>query len=155
MMAATKILVPYNFSILDQKAIGFVIRTFVHLEEVEITLFHVYTPVPELEAQETSVMGKLKGNLSYLSQKIMQQESELKAVKEKLVQNGFAESLTRTVFKPRKKDIASEIVELASSDQMNVIVLSHKSGKATRFFTGSVFSKVVSALKDTSVCVVT
>ena len=99
-------------------------------------------------------MGKLKGNLSYLSQQIMQQETELKAVKEKLVQSGFAQSRVHTIFKPRKKDIATEIIEVATQDKFGVIVINHKSGKASRFFTGSVFSKVVSALKDVTVCIV-
>ena len=99
-------------------------------------------------------MGKLKGDLSYLSQKIMQLETELKAVEEKLLQGGFAKSCIHTVFKPRKKDIASEIIEFVSNDKSSVIVINHKSGKASRFFTGSVFSKVVSALKDTTVCIV-
>ena len=153
-MAAQKILLPYNFTTLDHKALTFANNTFGHLEEVEITLFHAYTPLPEIEAESTSVMGKMKGNLSYLSQKIMQQETELKAAEEKLLQGGFSQSCVNTVFKPRKKDIAAEIIEFFSKDKFSVIVLNHKSGKASRFFTGSVFSKVVSALKDTTICIV-
>ena len=154
MMAEKKILLPYNFTILDQKAINFVIRTFVHLEEFEVTLFNAYTPVPEIESHDSSVMGKIKGNLSFLSQQIMQQETELKAVKEKMVQSGFAQSRVQTIFKPRKKDIASEIIEVATQGEFDIIVINHKRGKASRFFTGSVFSKVISALKDVTVCVV-
>ena len=153
-MAEQKILLPFNFTALDQKAIDFVNRTFAHLEEAKITVFNAYTPVPEIEAHSASVMGKLKGNLTYLSQQIMQQETELEAAKEKLIQGGFAQSAVETVFKPRKKDIAAEIIELASKDQFDVIVINHKSGRASRFFTGSVFSKVVSALKDVTVCIV-
>jgi hypothetical protein len=154
MMVAQKILLPYNFTTLDQKALAFASSTFGHLEGVEITLFHAYTPLPEIEAESTSVMGKLKGNLGYLSQKIMQQETELKAVAEKLLQTGFEPNRIHTVFKPRKKDIAAEIIELVTKDKFNVVVINHKPGKASRFFTGSVFSKVVSALKDTTVCIV-
>ena len=99
-------------------------------------------------------MGKLKGDLTYLSQKIMQQENELKAVEEKLLQGGFAQSKVHSLFKPRKKDIASEIIELVSENKFSVVLINHKPGKASRFFTGSVFSKVVSALKDTTVCIV-
>lgn len=154
MMAAQKILLPYNFTTLDQKALLFANITFSRLEGVEFTLFHAYTPLPELEAESTSVMGKLKGDLSYLSQKIMQQETELKAVEEKLIEGGLAQNRIQTVFKPRKKDIASEIIEFATKDKFSVIVISHKPGKASRFFTGSVFSKVVSTLKDITVCIV-
>ncbi len=153
-MAAQKILLPYNFTTLDQKALAFANSIFGHLEDVEITLFHAYTPLPEIEAESTSVMGKLKGNLGYLSQKIVQQETELKAVAEKLLQTGFEQNRIHTVFKPRKKDIAAEIIELVTEDKFNVVVINHKPGKASRFFTGSVFSKVVSALKDTTVCIV-
>ena len=153
-MVAQKILLPYNFTALDQKALAFVNSTFGHLEGVEITLFHAYTPLPEIEAESTSVMGKLKGNLGYLSQKIMQQETELKAVAEKLLQTGYAQNRIHTVFKPRKKDIAAGIIELVTKDKFNVVVINHKPGKASRFFTGSVFSKIVSALKDTTVCIV-
>ena len=153
-MAALKILLPYNFRTLDQKALAFASSTFGHLEEVEITLFHAYTPLPEVEADSASVMGKLKGDLGYLSQKIMQQETELNAVKEKLLQSGFAQNRVHTVFKPRKKDIAAEIIEAVTNDRFNVVIINHKSGKASRFFTGSVFIKVVSALKDTTVCIV-
>jgi hypothetical protein len=154
MMAALKILLPYNFRTLDQKALVFANSTFGHLDEVEITLFHAYTPLPEIEADSSSVMGKLKGDLGYLSQKIMQQETELKAVGEKLLQTGVAKNRIHTIFKPRKKDIAAEIIELVTNDKFNVVIINHKSGKASRFFTGSVFSKVVSALKDTTVCIV-
>ena len=153
-MAALKILLPYNFTTLDEKALTFVNSTFGHLEEVEITLFHAYTPLPEIEAESTSVMGKLKGDMSYLSQKIMQRETELKAVEKKLLQGGFAQSCIHTVFKPRKKDIAAEIIELVSNDKFSVIVINHKPGKASRFYTGSVFNKVVSALKDITICIV-
>jgi hypothetical protein len=154
MMVAQKILLPYNFTTLDQKALAFANSTFRHLEGLEITLFHAYTPLPEIEAESTSVMGKLKGNLGYLSQKIMQQETELKAVAEKLLQTGSEQNRIHTVFKPRKKDIAAEIIELVTKDKFNVVVINHKPGKASRFFTGSVFSKIVSALKDTTVCIV-
>lgn len=154
MMGTQKILLPFNFTLNDQKAVDFVIHNFAHLVEVDITIFNAYAPVPEIETQGTSVMGKMKGNLSYLSQKIMQQESELNAIKQKLVQGGFAGSHIHTVFKPRKKDIAAEIVDLATKDNFNLIVINHKSGKATRFFTGSVFIKVVTAVRDTTVCIV-
>ena len=153
-MATQKILLPYNFTTYDQKAVDFVIRTFTHLEEAEITIFNAYTPVPEIETQDTSVMGKLKGNLSYLSQKIMQQESELQTLKQKLVQGGFPASHIQTIFRPRKKDIATEIVDLATTGNFNIIVVNHRPGRASRFFTGSVFNKVVGTVRNATVCIV-
>ena len=153
-MAIQKLLLPYNFTRFDQKALDFVISTFRNREDVEVTLFNAYTPVPEIETSASSVTGKLKGSLNYLSQKVAEQETELKMLKQKLVDNGFADGLIHTVFQPRKKDVASEIIDIATNNKFDVIVISHKPGKATRFFTGSRYSKVIAALKEVTVCVV-
>ena len=153
-MATQKLLLPYNFTSFDQKALDFVISTFGNLEEIEVTVFNAYTPVPEIETGASSVTGKLKGSLSYLSQKITEQENELKTIKQKLIDKGFADGRVHTIFQPRKKEVASEIVDIATKNNFGIIVISHKPGKATRFFTGSRYSKVISALKDVTVCVV-
>ena len=153
-MAIQKILVAYNFTSLDQKALDFVVSAFGHLEGIEITIFHAYTPLPEIEAEETLVTGKLKGSLSYLSQQIMQRENDLKAVVAGLHQDGFPESQISTVFKPRKKDIAGELIDLTRDTNFDVIVLSRKSARVTRFFSGSVSSKLLMTLKDMTVCIV-
>jgi nucleotide-binding universal stress UspA family protein len=153
-MAIQKLLLPYNFTRFDQKALDFVISTFGKLTEIEVTIFNAYTPVPEIDTAASSVTGKLKGSLSYLSQKITEQETELKAIRQKLVDNGFADGRVHSVFQPRKKEVASEIIDIATKNKFDVIVISHKPGKATRFFTGSRYSKVISALKDVTVCVV-
>jgi len=153
-MAIQKILVAYNFTNLDQKALDFVTSTFVHIEGVEITIFHAFTPVPEIETQASVVTGKLKGSLSYLSQQIMQRENDLKRVTDKLAENGFDESRINTVFKPRKKDIASEIISLTRDTKFDAIVLNRKAARVTRFFSGSVSNKVVMTVKDTAVCIV-
>ena len=153
-MAIQKLLLPYNFTRFDQKALDFVISTFRNREDVEVTLFNAYTPVPEIETSASSVTGKLKGSLNYLSQKVAEQETELKMLKQKLVDSGFADGLIHTVFQPRKKDVASEIIDIATNNKFDVIVIGHKPGKATRFFTGSRYSKVIAALKEVTVCVV-
>jgi hypothetical protein len=154
-MASQKILLPYNFTNYDQKALDFVIRTFAHLEDVEVTLFNSYTPVPEVKTNDSPVMDKLKGNLTYLSQRIREQEEGLKVAKRNLLENGFSEDQIHYVFKPRNKDIAGEIIDLALSGRYDLIVINRKPGKVTRFFTGSVLNKVASVLKDTTICLVT
>ena len=153
-MAIQKILVAYNFTNLDQKALDFVTNAFVHLEGVEITIFHAFTPVPDIETQTSVVTGKLKGSLTYLSQQIMKRENDLKRVTEKLAANGFDESRIHTIFKPRKKDIATEIISLTRETKFDAIVLNHKIARVVRFFSGSVSNKVVMTLKDTAVCIV-
>ncbi|UCG07009.1 MAG: universal stress protein [Desulfobacterales bacterium] len=153
-MAIQKILLPYNFTHLDQKALDFVIIAFSHLNDTEITIFNAYTPVPEIETADTSVTGKLRGSLGYLSQQIIQREAELNDVKQKLILQGFEENRIKTSFRPRKRDIASEIIESAMSEKFDVIVLNRKHARVTRFFSGSVSHKVMMTLKDTTVCIV-
>ena len=154
-MAGQRILLPYNFTNGDQRALDFVSRTFAHLEDVEITLFYAYTPMPEIKMNGNPVMDKLRENLSYLSQKIKEQEVALNAAKQNLLESGFSENQIHYIFKPRKKDVACEIIDLAKNSNQDLIVINRKPGKITRFFTGSVFSKVVSGLKDKTVCLVT
>ena len=153
-MANQKVLIPYNFTSYDQKALDFVIRAFSHLEDAEVTLFNAYTPVPEVESRESPVLAKLQSNLAYLSQRLIEQEDDLKAAMQYLTQNGFSENRVRYFFQPRKKDIPGEIIDLALNDSFKVIVINRKPGKVTRFFTGSGFNKIVNALKDTVVCIV-
>jgi len=153
-MTGQKILLPYNFLIYDQKALDFVISTFAYSNDVEITIFNAYTPVPEIDIREAPIMEKLHGNLNYLSQKVKEQEAGLKAAKQKLLQNGFSTHQIHMIFKPRKKDIAGEIIDLALDQHFNVIVINRKPGKVTRFFTGSLFNKVVNALEGKVVCIV-
>jgi nucleotide-binding universal stress UspA family protein len=154
-MASQKILLPYNFTSYDQKALDFVIRTFAQVKDVEITLFNSYTPVPVIEKSDSPVMDKLRGNLTYLSQRIHEQEEGLKVAKRNLLENGFSEDQIHYVFKPRKKDISGEIIDLALNGQYDIVVINRKPGRVTRFFTGSVLNKVASALKNVTICVVT
>jgi nucleotide-binding universal stress UspA family protein len=153
-MAKLKLLLPYNFTSFDQKALDFVINTFGKSKNVAVTVFNAYTPIPEIDTAATSITGRLKGSLSYLSQKISEQEAELQSIKQKLVENGFENGLVYTVFQPRKNEVANEIIDIAMDHKFDVIVISHKPGKATRFFTGSRYNKVISALKGVTVCVV-
>ena len=153
-MATQKILITYNFTSYDQKALDFVTRTFAHLKDVEVTLLNIYTPVTKIELRESPVMAKFQRNLDYLNQKVKEQEEGLKEARQYLVQNGFNENQVSYLYKPRKKDIIGEIVDIATQDNFNIVVMNRKPGKVTRFFTGSVFNKVVSALKDKTVCIV-
>ena len=153
-MAGQKILLPYNFNSNDQKALDFVIRSFAHQKDVELTLFNAFTSVPDIEVRGSPIMETMRGNLSYLSQKIKEQEDELMVVRNKLLERGFSKDRIHTVFEPKKKDIAGDIVDLALKGRFNVVVLNRKPGKIARFFTGSVFNKVVTSLKETTVCIV-
>ena len=153
-MAIQKILVAYNFTNLDKKAIDFVTNTFAHIDGVEITFFHAYSPLPEIETQTSEVTGKLRTSLSYLSQQVMERENDFKETIENLSKNALANSQVQTVFRPRKKDIASEIIGFNRETNFDVIVLNRKASRVTRFFSGSVSNKILMTLKETTVCIV-
>ncbi|MBW1821624.1 MAG: universal stress protein [Deltaproteobacteria bacterium] len=154
-MPNQKILLPYNFTSNDRKALEFVVRTFANQKDVEVTLFNVYTPVPEIEMRGSPIMRKMASSIQHLIKKVYEQEDALKAVKQELSQNGFSGHQVYHIFKPRQKDVALEIIDLCLNGQFNVVVINHKQSKITRFFTANVFTKVVTALKDTTVCTVT
>ncbi|MDH3357317.1 MAG: universal stress protein [Desulfobacterales bacterium] len=153
-MGTPKILLPYNFTNFDKKALDFVCRTFSDKKEAEITLFNAYTPVPTIEMRGSPIMDQMRDTLSYLSQKVKEQEDALKTIKKHLLEKGFIEDNIDIVFESKKRDVAGDIIDLAQKGQFNVVVLNRKPGKIARFFAGSVSSKVVAALKNTTVCIV-
>ena len=149
-----KILIPYNFTPQDQKALDFAREVFGPLEGVTFTLFYTYSPVPNIATDDTMVTRRLRGNITYLQQQIGDRESELQATAV-----AFAESLPPTarvdhVFQARRKDIADEIIEWTNQHNYTIVLLNRRPARITRFFTGSIFSKVVGGLKDKAVCVV-
>ena len=75
-MEVKKILVPYNFTGNDQKALDFVIQRYGQDANVEITLFHAYTAVPKIDVSDKTTMTLMNSNLSYLRQKITELEIE-------------------------------------------------------------------------------
>ncbi|RTZ96372.1 MAG: hypothetical protein DSY90_10695 [Deltaproteobacteria bacterium] len=154
-MQRIKILVPYNFTTYDQKSLKFVVNTFAHNRDADVTLLSAHTPLPEIEDRNAPVMARLKSSLNYLSQQNMAQENALQDAAKSLVQSGFSMHRVRAVFLPRKKDIATEIIQFAKADNFNLIIVNHKSKKATHYFTGHVFNKIITALTDITVCVIT
>ncbi|MFO7709963.1 MAG: universal stress protein [Desulfobacterales bacterium] len=153
-MVIQKILLPYNFTPLDQKAVDFTIEAFSHLTAVEVTIFKAYTPLPNIDASDATGTGKLRESMAYLSDRLARRESELNDVRQKLTSKGFEEARIRTIFKPRQKDVASEIIELNIYNRFDVIILNRKQGRIGRFFSGSISNKIIMSLKDTTVCVV-
>jgi hypothetical protein len=154
-MANFKILFPYNFSRLDRKALDLVIETFLPHEKVELVLFHVHPPLPEVDVSAAPGMDRLKAGMHFLSDDLQKKEEELHTVKSYLVENGFDQDQISIIFRPRFKSVAEEIVEAAVSGFFNFVVLSRSLGKATRLFAKSVHNKVVPNLKGISALVVT
>jgi nucleotide-binding universal stress UspA family protein len=153
-MDIKKLLLPYNFTNLDKKALDFVSQIFPNVKDVELTIFNIYTPVPSIDMKDSQIMKKMQQNLSYLSQLISEQEQNLAKAKQLLVSTGFPESHVKIVFKSKKTDVASHIIEIATEEKFDVIIINRKPGKVSRFFSGSVSNKFVTSLKNTIVCIV-
>ncbi|MFO7553750.1 MAG: universal stress protein [Desulfobacterales bacterium] len=153
-MEYDKILLPYNFTSFDKRALDFVIHTFSDKKEAEVTLFNAYIPAPIIEMRGSPIMEQMKDNLGYLTQRVKEQKDELHVIKNNLLVKGFSENRVNIVFEPKKKDIAGDIIDLVQKGRYNVLVLNRKPGKIARFFAGSVSSRVLAALKDTAVCIV-
>lgn len=146
-MAAKKILVPYNFTTNDEKAIELVIQNFSQQPDTRITLFHVYLPVPNIEISDKTVMSRISGNLSYLRQKINDLEAEIVKAQDRLLEAGFPKESVNYIFKPQDRDAAQEIIEHAISGEFTGIVLNRSPASIRKFFTPSVSKRVVKALQ--------
>lgn len=145
-MATLKILVPYNFTRNDEKAVAFVIDSFSQVEDTEITLFHTYVPVPDIEVSDKTVMARLSGNLNYLRQKIYDLERAIQDAAERLIEAGFPPKKVHYVFRPRHKETAREIIDQALEGKFGAIVLNHNPHKIRKFFMPSISKKVSKAL---------
>ena len=146
-MAAKKILVPYNFTANDEKAIDLVIQNFGQHPDTRITLFHVYLPVPNIEINDKTVMSRISGNLSYLRQKINDMEVEIVKARDRLIDAGFPKEKVNYVFKPQDKDAAQEIIEQAYSGAFTDIILNRSPASIRKFFTASISKRVEKALQ--------
>lgn len=154
-MDKQKVLVPYNFTNYDEKALDFVTRRFANDKEVEVTLFNAYARVPKIELRRSQIMEKISSNLAYLQQKIYEQENCIKQAREKLIQNGFSSNRVHYIFRALNKDVAQDIVDLVLDKSFDMVILNRNPGRITRFFTGSVSYKVMKSLKHVDVYVVT
>ena len=155
-MAGKKVLVPFNFTDYDEKALHYVIRSFADQKWVTVTLFHAYTPLPELDGYSNPGLGRLKATMASLWKEHREREVSLKKAIEDLQDNGFSSHQLDYVFKARVKDIGGEIVDLAQKEGYDTVVLSHRQGNIIRrSFTRSVHDKVLSTLKNRTISIIT
>jgi hypothetical protein len=153
-MGTPTILVPYNFTAIDKKAIEFTAKTFSPRKESRITLFHIYIPLPQIETAYSTVMARLSSSMHYLSGDLKDKEAALRNTREMILGKGFGEHQVDYIFRPRSKPVAEEIIETAAG-RYDVIVLSYRSYRITRAFVQSIHNKVIAALRDITVCIVT
>lgn len=154
-MAALKILMPYNFTRNDERAVAYVIDSFLDLQEdTEITLFHTYVPVPDIEVSDKTVMARISGNISYLRQKIYDLEKTMKNAAGRLIEAGFPEEKVHCIFRPRHKETAQEIIDYATQGDFGVIILNHSPHRVSNFFMPSISKKVSKALMHKEIYVI-
>ncbi len=154
-MAGQKLLLPYNFTPQDKKALDFVVQNFGRDKDLSVALFHAYTAVPEIQVSKSEITSKLRENMSYLSQQISENERELEKARKYLLDNGLKPESVKCVFKARKKEVATEILDYARTEKVDIIVLNRQSGGIKRFFTGNTFNKVVEGARNVTVSIVT
>ena len=154
-MASQKILIPYNFSDIDQKALDFAINTFKSREESRITLLHIYIPLPNIETDTSTVMGRLSSSMHFLTNELKGKEKAIQSTKSYLVEKGFSDAQVDFIFRPRTKNVADEIIDTANNGNYDVVILSYRPHRITRAFVQSVHNKVIASLKDRAVCIVT
>ncbi|MBW2604369.1 MAG: universal stress protein [Deltaproteobacteria bacterium] len=153
-MDTPKILLPYSFTSYDEKALDFVCRTFSDKKEAEVTVFNAYTPVPAIEMRGSPIMEQMKDTLNYLAQRLNEQQDALQKIKNHLLGKGFSEDKINIVFEPKKRDVSGDIIDFVKDGEFDVVVLNRRPGRIARFFAGSISNKVVAALKDVTICIV-
>lgn len=153
-MISKKILLPYNFASWETKALDFISHTFGKHPETHVTLFHAYTPLPEIDLTANPEMGKLRAPVTSLTQELKEKEAGLHAVLETLIRMGFHREQLDCSFRKREKGVSDVIVQKAKKGSYGIVVLSRSPFKIFRVFGRSVSGKVLTSLADVTVCIV-
>lgn len=154
-MTTHKILVPYNFSSTDEKALAFIIDTYADRSDVDVTLFHAFTPLPEIDVNANPEIRKMMSGMTHLASELNEKENGLKAARNRLLDYGFAAQAVDYVFKKKSKSSADEIIEQVTEGGYNVLILSRKPGKVSQFFARSIHNRVLAVLTGVTVCITT
>lgn len=140
---AVKILIPCNFTPNDIKALEFVGQHYRHEKEIDITLFHAYPHVPEIDVKHDPIMEKMKSNVSYLRQQQEEHKRALEMARNQLVDYGFKSAQIRCLFQQVKNDIATDIIRLWKMENFDKIVLVPSPGSIIGFFSKSVSKTII------------
>jgi hypothetical protein len=154
-MAGKKILVPFNFTEYDEKALHYVLRTYAGNKWAHVTLFHAYTPLPEIKGFSNTTLGRLSSTVAALSGEIREKEAELKKTVNDLVESGFLEEQLDFIFKPRDNSIGIELTEIMVEKGYDTIVLTARPAMIKKAFTRSVHDKLLATLKNREICIIT
>jgi len=139
---AIRILIPYNFTMNDEKSIDFVITRYARKKDVEITLFHAFSPVPEIDIRNNPIMGKMTSSTSYLLSQQDEQKNALESAKQKLINSGFVGHNIHCLYKSMEKDIANDIIRLWKVGKFDVVVLNRNPGNIINYFSRSISKRI-------------
>jgi hypothetical protein len=153
-MISKKILLPYEFTSFNRKALDFVGRTFGKQPEIHVTLFHAYTPLPEIDISANPEMLKLRSPITSLARELKEKEAGLHAVMKELGAMGFHGNQMDCVFQKKAKTVSDAIVHMTKKGNYQIIVLTRTPFKVLRLFGRSVSGKVITALEDVTICLV-
>lgn len=140
---SVKILIPYNFSPNDRKAVDFAGQRYSERQGVEVTLFHAYTPVPEMDIRDTPIMKKVIHNASVLQLQQDERKNALERERERLMKQGIAGHNVHCIFRPVRVDVATDIIRLWKEGKFDVVVLNRNPGNIVNFFSRSISKRIV------------
>jgi nucleotide-binding universal stress UspA family protein len=154
-MALRKILVPFNFSIQDEKTLHFLIRSFAEDHLARITLFHVYTSLSDMDAYANPALVRLRSTVAAFASELPEKKRTFEQVRADLIENGFSENRVEYELKAQQSSIGEEIVAKVLEGGYDTIVLGYRPGWISRAFTRSVHEKVLGALRNKIITIVT
>ncbi len=127
----------------DRKSIDFVGHRYSERRNIHVTLFHAYTPVPQIDTQDSPIMAKVVQNTALLRLKQEEQKHALEGAKKQLMNHGIAGTNINCIFKPVNIDIAADIIQLWKEGEFDVVVLSRNPGNIVNFFSRSISKRIV------------
>jgi len=126
----------------DEKAIEFVGHKYAGKKEVEITLFHAFIPVPEIDTRNNPIMNKVIRNISYLRSQQEEQKNALEEARQKLMNYGFPGRHIHCRYTPVRQDIADDIIRFWKTGKFDVVVLNRNPGNIINYFSRSISKRV-------------
>ena len=139
---AGKILIPYNFTINEEKSIDFGGHRYAGRKDSEIPLFHAFIPVPEIDILNNPIMSKVNNNTIYLRRQQDDRKNAMEAGRLKLMDYGFAGHQILCLYIPVRQDIADDIIWLWKTEKFDVVVLNRNPGNIINYFTRSISKKL-------------
>jgi hypothetical protein len=152
-MSEIKVLIPYNFSVHDRMAFDFIIKMLAGREDVHISIFNSYPPTPKIDFEANPELKGMKDGFLRISEELQRKEEGLNTARDYLINNGFKGDQINIIFKEKQLKIDDEIVSVIKDGEFNIVVLTPTPGKVKKLFARSVREKVLSSVKNVTVCI--